>query len=64
MSTFMNFQELKKCDICLLGVILIFLFPQQLIVAWSQYNLILREFLKTMFSRCMLYRHNAAIGTD
>ena len=23
-----------------------------------------REFLKTRFSRCMLYRHNAAIGTD
>ena len=22
-----------------------------------------REFLKTRFSRCMLYRHNAAIGT-
>ena len=23
-----------------------------------------REFLKTRFSRCMFYRHNAAIGTD
>ena len=23
-----------------------------------------REFLKTRYSRCMLYRHNAAIGTD
>ena len=23
-----------------------------------------REFLKTRFSRCMLYRHNAAMGTD
>ena len=25
---------------------------------------ILRDFLKIRFSRCMLYRHNAAIGTD
>ena len=23
-----------------------------------------RDFLKTRFSRCMLYRHNAAIRTD
>ena len=23
-----------------------------------------RDFLKTMFSRFILYRHNAAIGTD
>ena len=25
---------------------------------------VLRDFLKTIFSSCMLYRHNAAIGTD
>ena len=25
---------------------------------------VLRDFFKTRFSRCMLYRHNAANGTD
>ena len=27
-------------------------------------KMVQRQFLKTRFSRCILYRHNAAIGTD
>ena len=34
-------------------------------LCWKGLELIIqRDFFKTRFSRCMLYRHNAAIGTD
>ena len=37
----------------------------QLFYEYTKYiRMVHREFLKNRFSRCMLYRHNAAIGAD
>ena len=33
-------------------------------ILWGKKIILQRDFLKTRFSRCMLYRHNAAIGKN